>query len=136
MGTRRQARENALSVLYQIDITKASAEEALALFWKGDPADADVMEFARVLVRGVVAHRPRIDELLSAASTNWKLPRMSYVDRNILRLATFELIEMDEIPPMVSVNEGIELGKRFGTADSGGFINGILDRVARDLKVL
>ena len=94
------------------------------------------MEFARRLVRGVVEHRERIDELISSASTNWKLPRMSYVDRNILRLATFELLELDEVPPMVSVNEGIELGKRFGTSDSGGFINGILDRVARDLKAL
>ncbi len=136
MGTRRQAREHALSILYQIDISKSSPEEALRLFWKDDPADADVMEFARTLVRGAVEHRGRIDELIADASTNWKLPRMSYVDRNILRLATFELLELDDVPPMVSVNEAIELGKRYGTTDSGGFINGVLDRVARTLEVV
>ncbi len=136
MGTRRQAREHALSILYQVDISKSSAEEALRLFWKVEPADADVMEFARTLVRGVVEHRGRIDALIADASTNWKLPRMSYVDRNILRLATFEILELDEVPPMVSVNEAIELGKRYGTTDSGGFINGILDRVARTLEVV
>ena len=136
MGTRRQAREHALSILYQVDISATPAEEALRLFWKVDSADADVMEFAHVLVRGVVAHKGRIDALISEASTNWKLPRMSYVDRNILRLATFELLEMEDIPPMVSVNEGIELGKRYGTTDSSSFINGILDRIARNLEVV
>jgi N utilization substance protein B len=136
MGTRRQAREHALSILYQIDISRTSPEEALGLFWKLEPADDDVMGFARTLVRGVATHRHRIDGLISDASTNWKLPRMSYVDRNILRLATFEIIGLDEVPPMVSVNEAIELGKRYGTTDSGSFINGILDRVARNLKVV
>ena len=136
MGTRRQAREHALSILYQIDISRTSPEEALGLFWKLEPADDDVMGFARTLVRGVANHRHRIDGLISDASTNWKLPRMSYVDRNILRLATFEIIGLDEVPPMVSVNEAIELGKRYGTTDSGSFINGILDRVARNLKVV
>ena len=136
MGTRRQAREHALSILYQVDISRTSPEEALRLFWKVEPADADVMEFARTLVRGVAQHRGRIDGLISDASTNWKLPRMSYVDRNILRLASFELLELDEIPPTVSVNEAIELGKRYGTTDSGGFINGILDRIARNIEVL
>ena len=136
MGTRRQAREHALSILYQVDISQASPAEALGLFWKLEPADADVMEFARTLVRGVADHRGRIDELISDASTNWKLPRMSFVDRNILRLATFELLQLEEVPPTVSVNEAIELGKRYGTTDSGSFINGILDRVARNLEVL
>jgi N utilization substance protein B len=136
MGTRRQAREHALSILYQVDISRTSPEEALGLFWKLEPADDDVMGFARTLVLGVATHRHRIDGLISDASTNWKLPRMSYVDRNILRLATFEIIGLDEVPPMVSVNEAIELGKRYGTTDSGSFINGILDRVARNLKVV
>lgn len=136
MGTRRQAREAALSVLYQVDVAKTSVEEALRLYWKGQEADGDVMEFAASLVRGVTSHRVRIDELIGDASTNWKLPRMSFVDRNILRIATFEMLELDNVPTMVSLNEAIELGKRYGTTDSGGFINGILDRIARNLKVV
>lgn len=136
VGTRRQAREAALSVLYQVDVAKSSAEEALRLYWKGAEADDDVVEFAGTLVRGVTTHRVRIDELISDASTNWKLPRMSYVDRNILRIGTFEMLELDNVPTMVSLNEAIELGKRYGTTDSGGFINGILDRIARNLKVV
>ena len=136
MGTRRQAREAALSVLYQVDVAKTSAEEALRLYWKGQSADDDVVEFASALVRGVTSHRVRIDELISDASNNWKLPRMSFVDRNILRIGTFEMLELENVPTMVALNEAIELGKRYGTTDSGGFINGILDRIARNLKVV
>ena len=85
------------------------------------------------VVRGVREHLDRIDTLLGAASTNWKVSRMSYVDRNILRLGTFEILEMEDVPTMVSINEAIELGKRFGTTESGSFINGVLDRVAKNL---
>jgi len=135
MGGRRQAREQALQLLYQVDMGKDSVDGALARFWEDEdsPTDPDVVEFARILTRGVTAHGAKIDELIGAASINWKINRMSYVDRNILRIAVFEFIERDDIPPMVSMNEAIELGKRFGTSESGSFINGILDRIARNL---
>lgn len=141
MGTRRQAREQALQIMYQVDLGQRSLDEAFRLFWDGEdegeepvePTSPDVVEFARTLSRGAHSERERIDELISEASINWKIRRMSLVDRNILRLAVFEFIALDDVPAMVSINEAIELGKRFGTSDSGGFINGILDRIARNL---
>ncbi len=135
MGSRRQGREQALQLLYQLEVVEADAEQVMKLFWANEPADPDVVEFARGLVLAVQEHRERIDELISAASINWKIRRMSYVDRNVLRLGVAEFLAFDEIPPMVSLDEAIELGKTFGTTESGGFINGILDRVARNLKL-
>ncbi len=135
MGSRRQAREQALQLLYEIDIGQSSLEGALRRFWEDEeqPTDPDVSEFARVLARGATEHAVRIDELITEASINWKINRMSYVDRNILRLAVFEFLDCEDIPAMVSMNEAIELGKRFGTSESSSFINGILDRIARNL---
>jgi len=131
--SRRLAREQALQVLYQLDLHASDVEQALALWWQSEPADPDVVEFAGAVVRGVRTHLERIDGLLTEASTNWKVSRMSYVDRNILRLGVFEFLEMEDVPTMVSINEAIELGKRFGTTESGSFINGVLDRVAKNL---
>lgn len=135
MGSRRLSREQALQVLYQVDMTEVSVDDALRIFWESEPADPDVVEFTGTLVRGVNDNRERIDQLISDASTNWKVPRMSFVDRNIMRVALYEFLELSDIPPMVSVNEAIELGKRFGSTESGSFINGILDRVARNLSL-
>jgi transcription antitermination protein NusB len=135
MGSRRQAREQALQLLYQLDLAPAEPQKVMRHFWEAEPADPDVVEFVRDLVGAVQNNQDRIDELISKASTNWKLPRMSYVDRNVLRLGVAEFIARDDIPPMVSINEAIELGKKFGTTESGAFINGILDRIARNLKL-
>lgn len=136
MGSRRQAREQALQLLYQLDLTADEGHQAASQrFWELEPADPDVVDFAGSIVAGVREMLPRIDEMISTASINWKVQRMSYVDRNILRLAVFEFIEKTDIPPMVSINEAIELGKRFGTGESGAFINGILDRIARSLDL-
>jgi N utilization substance protein B len=133
MGSRRKSREQALQILYQVDGVDASIDQALDVFWDTEPADPDVVEFARILVRGVHKHKDQLDELIGAASINWKVVRMSYVDRNLLRVAVFEFLHMDDVPAMVSINEAIELGKRFGSNDSAAFINGILDKVARTL---
>ena len=135
MGARRHAREHALMVLYQVDLTSGSTGEALDLFWKREPADPDVVDFASSLASGVSEHIERIDALIGEASINWKVSRMSYVDRNILRVAVYEFLELGDVPAMVSINEAIELGKRFGTTESGSFINGILDKVARNLNL-
>lgn len=144
MGTRRRAREFALQALYQADLAETSAVEALNGLWTGQmdgegldeeqkPAEGEEVAFAERLVSGVVDHADELDALIEDASTNWRLPRMPIVDRNILRLATFELKHCDDIPPNVSINEAIELAKRFGTADSKAFVNGIVDRVGRSL---
>jgi transcription antitermination protein NusB len=133
--SRRHGREQALQLLYQVDLTDADMDTAVRLHWAAEAADPDVVDFADRLARGTVDHLDRIDELIGEASHNWKVRRMSHVDRNILRLAVFEFLEMTDIPTMVSINEAIELGKRFGTTESGAFINGILDRIARNLDL-
>lgn len=133
MGSRRHAREQALQILYGLDVAGIDVEEALRLHWAVEAAAPDVVDFASMLARGTLENLPRIDSLIAEASINWKVSRMSFVDRNILRLAVFEFLELPDIPAMASLNEAIELGKRFGTGESGAFINGILDRIARNL---
>ena len=140
MSSRRLAREQAVQILYQADLTGCEPEDALTLYWQQesndpgrDPPDPADIEFASRLVRGVTSQGERVDELISAASINWKVQRMSYVDRNILRVAVYEFIDLADVPTMVSINEAIELGKRLGTTESGAFINGILDKIARNL---
>jgi N utilization substance protein B len=95
---------------------------------------SDELEFAETLTRGVTDHKDEVDKLLTAASVNWRVARMAMVDRNILRLATFELSHLSDIPPRVILNEAIEIGKRYGTSDSGAFINGILDKIATQVR--
>ncbi|HEX7488531.1 MAG TPA: transcription antitermination factor NusB, partial [Anaeromyxobacteraceae bacterium] len=100
-------------------------------FWKSfEPVEREVMQVAEELVRGVARHRRELDAAIEAVSQNWRLDRMARVDRNVLRLATFELLHRDDVPVKVAINEAIELGKKFGSESSGAFINGILDRVA------
>ncbi len=129
MGKRKRAREDALKILYEMDMTGMSAEEAIAGFVNacgGFSGDAD---FAQSLVYGVETNREKIDDLIMKFSKHWRLDRMSPVDRSALRIGVFELLYREDIPPKVSINEAIELGKKFGDTDSGAFINGILDAV-------
>lgn len=133
---RRLAREQALQVLYEVDLVGTDVEEAIRRFWEREPAEPDSVDYARALVRGVWRHGRDIDERIAAASLHWKISRMSHVDRAILRIAVYEFQHTDDVPVHVAINEAIELGKRFGTSDSGAFVNGILDRIARDLQLL
>lgn len=135
MGARRTARERALQALYQLDMSGGSPEEALASAWESVAAeipkpDPNAVTFAREVVLGVVQNLQEIDGLIEAHSHNWRIDRMDRIDRNVLRLAIFELRFRDDIPRKVTLNEGIELGKTFGTEGSSAFINGLLDRVA------
>jgi len=133
MGTRRKARELAVQILYQCDLAKGDLDEAMGLFWEHFPVETEVREFSQQLVLGTLDRLPSIDELLSEASEHWSLGRMSVVDRNILRLATHELLDRPDIPPSVSINEAIEIAKKYSTPDAAVFINGVLDRVKRML---
>jgi N utilization substance protein B len=142
MGTRRKAREIALQILYQREVQEQlSDDQALALFWHsfaggGEPPnepDDDARPFAEHLVRGVRAHQPEIDALIGAASRNWRIERMARVDRNLLRLAIYELKYAEDVPAKVAINEAIEIAKRYGTAESPAFVNGILDRCREEL---
>jgi len=131
MGTRRKARELAVQLLYQQDLAKMDPEEGMRLFWDYFPVELEAREFCTQLVLGTLDRLMVIDELLSEASDNWSLSRMSVVDRNILRLATYELVDRPEIPPSVSLNEAIEIAKKYSSPDAAVFINGVLDRVKR-----
>ena len=134
MTTRRtKARERALQALYQIDVAAEGIDDALSRFWKSfEPVEREVMDLAEAIVRGVAAHRRSVDETIDAVSTNWRLDRMAKVDRNVLRLAVYELLRTD-VPVKVVINEAIELGKKYGSESSGAFVNGVLDKVAAGL---
>ena len=127
MGVRRRAREIALQVLYQSEFNQA--EEALDLFWKNFEALKGAMDFSERIIRGVEQHREDLDRIIERYSSHWKIGRMAHVDRNILRIAVYELLYCDDIPPKVAINEAIDIGKKYGSEDSGAFINGVLDKV-------
>jgi transcription antitermination protein NusB len=131
MGTRRKARELAVQLLYQHDLAKMEPEETMSLFWEYFPVEPEVREFCTQLVLGTLDRLAVIDELLGEASENWSLHRMGIVDRNILRLASYELLDRPDIPPSVSLDEAIEIAKKYSTPDAAVFINGVLDRVKR-----
>ncbi|HEX9880390.1 MAG TPA: transcription antitermination factor NusB [Candidatus Binatia bacterium] len=130
MGIRRRARELALQALYQIDMTGDASAATLELAWSHFEVSVKARDFARRLVEGVILHRSDIDRLIESSAVHWKLSRMPKVDLNILRLATYELLFCPDIPHNVSIDEAIEVSKRFGSADSANFINGVLDEVA------
>jgi len=130
MRKRTLARELALKFLYQIDITKDPAQAKLDFFWENqEESEVAVREFADILIKGVIANLEAIDKKIDEFADNWDLKRMAVVDRNILRLATFELLFLVDIPPKVTINEAVELAKKFGDVNSGRFTNGILDKI-------
>ena len=132
MGKRRKSRELALQVLYQLDVTKQDPPKVLAQFQQQFLPIEEKDEFLERLVLGVVEHSQEMDRLIKRFSENWSLDRMSIIDRNILRMATFELLYCEDIPPKVTLNEAIDLGKEYGTEESGSFINGILDHIQNE----
>jgi transcription antitermination factor NusB len=130
MRKRTKAREYALQILYAVDITKDAPKECIERFWDGNEESSDeVKNFAAGLVTGVCDKRDEIDKLISKHATNWELGRMAVIDRNVLRFSAYELLYMDDIPPKVSINEAIDIAKKFGGPESGKFVNGILDKI-------
>jgi len=138
MATRRAARELALQALYQLDVLGDAGAEAssLALFWEHfDPeSDSENRGFAREIVTGVRADLERIDGLIAAAAEHWRLPRLSRVDLNLLRLGVYELLQRPEIPASVTLDEAVEIARRFGSEESAAFVNGVLDHIARQIE--
>ncbi|MBZ0121774.1 MAG: transcription antitermination factor NusB [Sandaracinaceae bacterium] len=133
MGSRRRGREAALQMLYQVDMSAVSPEDAIGMYWAQLGANREGEAFANKLVRGWAERREDIDARIREVSQHWRLERMSRVDRNILRLATYELMCLPDVPRRVTLNEAVELAKRFGSEGSPGFVNGVLDRIATDL---
>jgi N utilization substance protein B len=158
MGKRREARERAVQFLFQHDLNPPEAlDKALDHFWDSQRAaaiaeekgvatwgekvelppatseDIAMREFADPLIRGTLEHRDATDEIIKRHAKNWDLHRMAAVDRNILRLAIYEMLWREDIPPIVSINEAVDIAKKFSTQDSGKFVNGILDKVKGEL---
>lgn len=132
MRKRTKARELVLHILYQADIMKVRPEDLLEGFFASEPhagQDAAIKEFATDLVKSISDRLANIDEKIAQYATNWQLDRMAIIDRNILRLAGFELLFRDDIPPKVAINEAVELAKKYGDLESGKFVNGILDKI-------
>lgn len=134
MSQRRKAREFALQILFQYDLADGNIGEIMESFWKDKKVNQKTISFCSKLVSGTIDKISEIDEKISLHSLNWKLERMSTVDRNVLRIATYELLFLKETPPPVVINEAIEVAKKFGTEDSAKFINGILDAIRRSLE--
>ena len=135
MGKRRKARELALQLLYQLDVQgEGSPAPHLDEFWARHPVDPDVRDFAEALVCGTKLHEAKIDELISQYAEHWELERMAVVDRNILREGIFEILWAGDVPPKVAINEALEVAKKFSTQESSRFINGILDRIHKELR--
>ena len=129
MKKRTRARELALQFLYQLDLRGPDLLGEAKSFFRDEEPDKAAREFAAQLVNGVVAHKEELDQVIRGVAQNWEIARMAVIDRNVLRMAAFELFHCPDVPPKVAINEAIELGKRFSTQNSGAFINGILDKV-------
>jgi N utilization substance protein B len=133
VGARTSAREAALQMLFAIDATGADVDQAISDFWRELPGDAEGRPYADELVRGVRRDADKLDERIRSASQNWRIERMARIDRNALRLGTYELLTRTDVPRAVVLDEAVELAKRFGGEESSKFVNGVLDRIADDL---
>jgi N utilization substance protein B len=134
MGTRTKARECAFQMLYQWDITREPMDRVAGLFWQVRTSTPETQAMAERLARGGQAEVERLDEAITAASTNWRFERIAAVDRNILRIAAYELMKEPQTPSRVIIDEAVEMAKRFGEADSPPFVNGVLDAVMRKVR--
>ncbi len=130
---RRLAREWAVQFLFQRDFNAGDLPRALADFWSGKQADPKLRRFAEELIRGVLERRAELDEKIRGYAEHWDVKRMNAVDRNVMRLALYEMLYRPDIPPVVSINEAVEIAKNFSAPESGRFVNGILDRARKDL---
>ena len=131
MGLRTQARQSTLQILYQIEVARISPEEAIDDYFLNNEFGLAHQEFTRTLVTGIASRQQELDQVISRYAKNWQISRMAVVDKNILRLGVYELLHAEDIPPKVTINEAVELAKKFGDLDSPKFINGILDSVFR-----
>ena len=134
MGKRREGREAAIQFLFQHDVHAGKKPELEGDFWELRPSTANVREFSEALIKGVLANQEAIDERIRKYTANYELNRIAVVDRNVLRVAIYEMLFCNDVPPVVSINEAIEIAKKFGAEESGRFVNGILDRVKLDLS--
>ena len=134
MGYRRRARELAMQALFFMDKRRDLSKEALGFYCEHFPPSQKALPFFMKLATGVLDCRTEIDSIIETYSDNWKISRMSGVDRNVMRIAVYELLNCRDIPPKVSINEAIDIGKKYGTEESGAFVNGILDTIRKAME--
>lgn len=136
MGGRRLSREMTLKVLFQIDLANANMEEALKYAFENNKFSEEIKEFVLLLVKGVVSNLSEIDKIIINYAKNWSLERITNIDRNILRVAIYEILYLDNVPKNVSINEAVELAKKYGTKSSFSFVNGVLGKIDKDVKIM
>ena len=136
MGTRRKARELALKFLYQTEYISESPDSELVAFCERANINQEVQNFTQALIKKFLLHEKEVDELLKKISAHWAPDRMAVIDKNIIRLGICELLFDSTTPPKVVINEAVEIAKKFGTEESPDFINGILDKILKDSKVV
>jgi N utilization substance protein B len=132
MGKRRKARESTLQILFQLEFNDSDAEKAFQLYWEDKKATKEIKDYCRWLINGVNSNRENIDRSIQSVSERWRLSRMPVVDRNILRMAVFELLYEEDVAPAVVINEAIEIAKKFSGERAAMFINGILDTIRKN----
>jgi N utilization substance protein B len=134
MGNRRFSRELVIQFLYLAEMNEGEIANQLKGFWKNNSCQEDVQSFAEDILKDIFDHKKEIDVQLEKYSDNWTLSRMAVIDRNLLRMAASELMYSKTVPPKVAIDEAVEIAKKYGTEDSPNFINGILDRILKELK--
>ena len=134
MGGRRLSREMALKALFQIDLVNTNTEETLKYTFENGEFSDEVKEFTLILVKGVMSNLPEIDKAINTYANNWSLERITNIDRNILRMAIYEILHLKNIPKSVSINEAVELAKKYGTKSSYSFVNGVLGKIGKNDK--
>ena len=133
MGRRRKARESTLQILFQLEFDNSQLEKTLNEHWKNKKVLKEIREYSSWLVKGIITHQEKIDNIIQSTSEHWRISRMALIDRNILRMAVFELLYEESIAPAVVINEAIEVAKKYSGEKASTFINGILDAVRKNL---
>ena len=133
MGQRRKAREETLRILYRLEFDNKQPEETLSQYWENKKTNQATREYSTWLVNGIISHHKKIDTIIQNASEHWRLSRMALIDRNILRMAVFELLYEENIEPAVVINEAIEIAKAYSGDEAATFVNGVLDAIRKNL---
>jgi N utilization substance protein B len=134
MGRRRKAREETLRILFRLEFENKQIKKTLNQYWKNKKTSEEIKEYSTWLVNGVISDQAKIDNIIQQVSEHWRVSRMALVDRNILRMAVFELLYEENIAPAIVINEAIEIAKKYSGNEAATFVNGILDAIRKDLK--
>jgi N utilization substance protein B len=134
MRKRTVAREHALKILYQVEVKKEALNDLMKQYWEDNPSEDEVIAFADKLVRGTIANLEALDATIVRHTDNWDLSRMAIIDRNILRFGAYEMLYLEDVPPKVTINEAVNIAKKYSQEDSGKFVNGVLDHINHNEK--